>query len=277
MRRKLTVILISFSFLLTACSVIDTTSEPEAPQEDQTPETNDEAEENGEAEASSNEEEELQNESEYANAFAENLDEREDEDGLTVIQEPDIKEVVVNKNRKLPEGYEPDELVVPDVRFPFDDDHPKKYMQPEAADALEQLFNAADEQGLDLYATSGYRSYDRQKTIYENNVAERGQEEADKFSARPGTSEHQTGLAMDVTSPEMEFKLDQSFIDTEEGEWLADHAHEHGFVIRYLEGTSDITGYEYEPWHLRYIGKDLSAEIHESGGTLEEFFGFYPE
>ncbi|GGF16214.1 D-alanyl-D-alanine carboxypeptidase [Halobacillus andaensis] len=282
MRVRPTILLLSLSLSLTACSLDEWTNQTNDPSEEEPSSEEQQVEEeenktNEEENESSEEESEEQHEDANPNAYANELDEVVDEDGLTIIEQPDLIEVVVNKSRKLPEGYEPEELVKPDVRFPFEEDLPKKYMQPEAAAALEELFAAANEEGMRLYATSGYRSYETQEQIYESNVAEKGQEEADKFSARPGTSEHQTGLAMDVTTAEMEFKLQQSFIDTKEGKWLADHAHEYGFVVRYLEGTSDITGYEYEPWHLRYVGKDLSTDIHESGGTLEEFFGFHPE
>ncbi|MFC7062665.1 M15 family metallopeptidase [Halobacillus seohaensis] len=276
---RLAIILLSLSLFLGACSLDDWTNQADDSEESPSEEEQVEEQEKDENDEQQQENEQISedNESNNPNAYANELDEEVDEDGLTIIEEPDIKEVVVNKDRKLPEGYEPDELVEPNVRFPFEEDHPKKMMQPKAARALENLFAAANKEGLGLYATSGYRSYETQQRIYENNVAERGQEEADKFSARPGTSEHQTGLAMDVTSAEMEFKLDQSFINTPEGNWLAENAHEYGFVVRYLKGTMDITGYEYEPWHLRYVGTDLSTQIHESGGTLEEFFGFYPQ
>ncbi|MFG6149557.1 M15 family metallopeptidase [Halobacillus sp. B23F22_1] len=282
MRVRPTILLLSISLSLTACSLDEWTNQLTGPSEEEHPSEEQQIEEdenktNEEENENREEESEKQHEDAHPNAYANELDEEVDEDGLTIIEEPDLIEVVVNKSRKLPEGYEPEELVKPDVRFPFEEDLPKKYMQPEAAAALEELFAAANDEGMRLYATSGYRSYETQEQIYESNVVEKGREEADKFSARPGTSEHQTGLAMDVTTAEMEFKLQQSFIDTKEGKWLADHAHEYGFVIRYLEGTNDITGYEYEPWHLRYVGKELSTDIHESGGTLEEFFGFHPE
>ncbi len=268
-------VLFSLSLLFTACSM---SNQQENSEENQSAEqNNNSSEESQQKEETKEENTQESKEKEASYAYAENLDEEVDEDGLTIVSEPDIKEVVVNKQRKLPEDYEPEELIIPDVPFPFDGDQPKKYMQPEAANALEELFKGAEVEGLELYAASGYRSYDRQEAIYESNVNQRGQEEADKFSARPGTSEHQTGLAMDVTSPEMAFKLEQDFIETEEGKWLEEHAHEYGFIIRYLKGTRNITGYEYEPWHLRYVGKDISTEIHESGSTLEEFFGFYEE
>ncbi|MFD1017722.1 M15 family metallopeptidase [Thalassobacillus hwangdonensis] len=201
---------------------------------------------------------------------------KKDSDGLIIIEDPNSTQLVVNKQRKLPEGYEPKDLVVPDVPFYFNEFLPKKQMRKEAAGALERLFAGAKKDGIELVAASGYRSYDRQKTIYENNVKANGEEHANKFSAKPGTSEHQTGLAMDVTSAQMAFKLEQDFIETAEGEWLANHAHEYGFVIRYPKGKTEITGYEYEPWHLRYVGKESATEIHTQEATLEEFFGLYP-
>ncbi|WP_407272925.1 D-alanyl-D-alanine carboxypeptidase family protein [Radiobacillus sp. PE A8.2] len=199
------------------------------------------------------------------------------EDGLVTVNNPTSIEVLLNKQRKLPDGYVPEDLVVPNVPFYFDEYLPKKQMRQEAATALEQLFYASNEQaGLNLVAASGYRSYATQKQIYENNVKTKGEAHANQFSAKPGTSEHQSGLAMDVTTADVGFSLVQSFKETEEGTWLAEHAHEYGFIIRYLEGKSDITGYAYEPWHCRYVGTEMATEIYEQGVTLEEFFGFTP-
>ncbi|MFS0560045.1 M15 family metallopeptidase [Terribacillus sp. 179-K 1B1 HS] len=188
------------------------------------------------------------------------------------VDNPDSIEVVVNKTRKFPDGWEPKDLVEPDVPFYFDEHLEKRKMRKEAAEALEELFAASQKDGMELVAASGYRSEARQKEIYENNVATQGQEETDKVSSRPGRSEHQTGLAIDLTSAEMALALEETFIDTDEGKWLAEHAHEYGFIIRYPEGKSDITGYSYEPWHIRYVGKDLAKQIYEEGTTLEEHF-----
>ncbi|CDQ21134.1 D-alanyl-D-alanine carboxypeptidase [Halobacillus karajensis] len=198
------------------------------------------------------------------------------EDGIVEVGDPASNQVVVNKHRKLPSDYVPADLTVPDVPFSFSEDHPKKQMREEAARALEELFDAAKEDGIDFAAASGYRSFDRQKDIYERYIEIYGKEKTDTFSAPPGTSEHQTGLAMDVTSAQVAFKLEQSFGETDAGEWLADHAHEYGFIIRYKEGTEDITGYMYEPWHLRYVGNEISSDVHYQAVTLEEFFGFHP-
>ncbi|MFQ3543750.1 M15 family metallopeptidase [Halobacillus rhizosphaerae] len=198
------------------------------------------------------------------------------DDKVIQVDNPESLQVVVNKKRTLPEGYTPPDLTVPDVPFYFDEFKPKKQMRKEAAHALEQLFAAAKEQGIDLVAASGYRSYERQKNVYQSNVNAYGEKEANKVSAKPGTSEHQTGLAMDLTSAQMSFKLEESFRQTDEGEWLANHAHEYGFVIRYPKGKEDVTGYSYEPWHVRYVGKEAAKQIYNNKGTLEEFFGFRP-
>lgn len=178
---------------------------------------------------------------------------------------------LVNKENALPEGFEPINLVVPDVRFPFEDFLPKKQIRQVAATAMENMFEAADNEGLELYAQSGYRSYDRQDAIFASNVQEHGEEAANNFSARAGESEHQTGLTMDVTSPDANFRLTEAFGETDEGKWLEQHAAEYGFIIRYPEGKEDITQYQYEPWHLRYVGEKAATDIMEQAITLEEY------
>lgn len=194
------------------------------------------------------------------------------DEGVPVVTNPDDLLVVVNKERNLPADYEPDDLVVPDVRFSFSGDDPKKYMRREAANALEKLFEAADQENLRLFAVSGYRSYQTQRDIFAYNVNRTGSEEqANQFSAKPGQSEHQTGLAMDVSSPAVNYRLDEPFADTPEGRWLAEHGAEFGFIIRYPKGKEDVTGYQYEPWHIRYVGIDAAKEIYEQGITLEEY------
>lgn len=130
-----------------------------------------------------------------------------------------------------------------------------------------KLQNAAAQQGLNIWFASGFRSYDYQAQIYNNYVARDGQAAADTYSARPGYSEHQTGLAIDVN------QIDDSFIGTPEAVWLENHCHEYGFILRYPQGKQDITGYKYESWHIRYVGTDMAYAIHNSGLTLEEYFG----
>lgn len=179
---------------------------------------------------------------------------------------------VVNKGQALPDHYEPHDLVVPDVAFPFEEDLPKKQLRAPAAEALEELFAAAEEAGHQLYAQSGYRSYDRQVALFDSYSQEHGEEEANVFSARPGESEHQTGLSMDITSEAVNYQLTTDFGNTPEGKWVAEHAHEFGFIIRYPEGKEEITQYQYEPWHLRYVGVRAATEIWENDLTLEEYF-----
>ncbi|MCZ0702056.1 LAS superfamily LD-carboxypeptidase LdcB [Natronobacillus azotifigens] len=204
----------------------------------------------------------------------EHIAEIDEETDTVVVSNPDSIEVMVNKQRRLPEGYEPTDLVDPNVSHAVGQGDPRRLMRAEAAEALESLFAHAESEGLELVAVSGYRSYDRQKVIYENNVAARGQEHADQFSARPGTSEHQTGLAMDISAASVALALDQAFEQTSEGSWVAEHAHLHGFILRYPDGKTDITGYAYEPWHFRYVGEELATEIYEKDLTLEEYFGY---
>lgn len=180
--------------------------------------------------------------------------------------------VVVNKERFLPEGYVPTDLVEPQVKFSFDGPHEKRQLRQEAASALEELFAKADEDGMTLNAVSGYRSEKRQSSLYNTYVQTQGEEYANRVSAKPGTSEHQTGLTIDVSSPSVSNELEQVFGDSAEGKWLAEHAHEFGFIIRYPQDGEDITGYMYEPWHIRYVGKEAAAAIYEQGTTMEQFF-----
>ncbi|MGG4491232.1 M15 family metallopeptidase [Metabacillus idriensis] len=192
-------------------------------------------------------------------------------DGKAVVQNLDDLLIVANKERNLPKDYEPTDLVTPGVPFPFKEDLPKKKMRKEAALSLEVMFKVAEDKGLELLAQSGYRSYDTQDSIFAFNAEQKGEELANKTSSKPGQSEHQTGLSMDVTSPEVNYELTEAFGDTKEGKWLAENAHKYGFIIRYLKGKEDITGYNYEPWHLRYVGVEHAKKIHQLGITLEEY------
>ncbi|WP_100012203.1 D-alanyl-D-alanine carboxypeptidase family protein [Lentibacillus sediminis] len=194
-------------------------------------------------------------------------------DDTRMLMNPYDQLALVNKQQALPANYTPQDMVVPDIAFPFTEDLPKKQMRATAAAALEELFAAAEEAGLDLFAQSGYRSYDRQDYLFASYSEQHGEKAANKFSARPGESEHQTGLTMDVTSPEVNFQLTTDFAKTDEGKWLTDHAADFGFIIRYPKGSEDITGYQYEPWHLRYVGEKAAQAIAEEGITLEEYLG----
>lgn len=178
--------------------------------------------------------------------------------------------LIVNKTQSIPKDFVPTNLVVPNIKFSFTGYHEKKNLEQTTSRALENLFAAARKDGITLAAVSGYRSYSRQADIYSNYVKRDGQKKADTYSARPGTSEHQTGLAMDVSAPSVNFQLTEQLGNTKEGKWLAAHAHEYGFIIRYPKGKEPITGYIYEPWHLRYVGQELAKKVYTTGLTLEE-------
>ncbi len=193
-------------------------------------------------------------------------------DGKSVVTNPEAMTVIVNKQRALPEGYEPKDLVEPNVAFSFDEPNEKRFMRKEAAEALEKLFARADSDGVELRAVSGYRSYARQKVIYDTKVRTSGEEEAARLVSIPGNSEHQTGLSIDVSSPSVGNGLEENFGDSSEGKWLAEHAPEYGFVIRYPEGDEAKTGYAYEPWHIRYVGTDIAPDLAASELTIEEYF-----
>ncbi|ATH92054.1 peptidase M15 [Bacillus glycinifermentans] len=192
--------------------------------------------------------------------------------GLPTIQNPENILALVNKEYALPGDYKPADLTVPNVQFSFKEDIEKRYIRKEAAEALEDLFKAAKKQGYELAAVSGYRSYDRQKTIYDNEVSLKGEKKAKEAVAYPGESEHQTGLAMDISSKSMGYALSQDFINTKDGKWVDENAYKYGYIIRYPKGKESITKYEYEPWHLRYVGKKAAKVIKEHNLTLEEYF-----
>lgn len=191
--------------------------------------------------------------------------------GVAVVTNSDSLLVLVNKKRELSSDYAPDDLVKPDVEFSFSGDSPKQKMRKPAAAALEALFAGAQKDGITLKAVSGYRSYATQKSIFSRNADLKGEEVANRTSAHPGQSEHQTGLAMDVSSASANYELEQKFGDTMEGKWLAAHCAEYGFIIRFLKGEEDVTGYSYEPWHIRYVGKAAAKQIMKQGVTLEAY------
>jgi D-alanyl-D-alanine carboxypeptidase len=177
--------------------------------------------------------------------------------------------VVVNKQRPLaPQDYAPADLVTVDIAGGGS-------LRAEAAAQMQALLAAyTAETGGSMAAMSSYRSYSRQVDVYNGWVSQLGQEAADLTSARPGFSEHQTGLAMDMAAVPANCSGDQCFGQTTQGLWLAAHSWEYGFIIRYPDGYTPITGYEYEPWHVRYVGVPLATEMHTTGVmTLEEMFG----
>lgn len=173
--------------------------------------------------------------------------------------------LIVNKTYSVGENYEPSDMVC---------DEDGDYLISFVMDAFKEMKAAAKEEGLNLWVQSGYRSYSTQARIYNNNVNRDGKAAADRYSARPGSSEHQTGLAFDLNS------IEDSFAFEPEGIWVAEHCYEYGFIIRYPKGKEEQTGYMYEPWHLRYLGVQLATDVYNSGLCLEEYLGIdsvYPD
>jgi zinc D-Ala-D-Ala carboxypeptidase len=180
---------------------------------------------------------------------------------------------VVNKKRPLPKGYEPASLTTPNIKLRWAPVAESMQVSTTIAPSLEAMHKAMTEAGFDVMLISGFRSEATQTELYNNYVAQAGQEEADRLSARPGTSEHQTGLVVDLGRSDKECELEQCFGELPEGKWLAENAHKYGFIIRYPQGKEAIVGYMYEPWHLRYVGKELATELHTTKQTMEGFFG----
>ena len=176
--------------------------------------------------------------------------------------------VIVNKYHAVSKDYKPKNLVTIDNRYGTWEN---MEMKDEAYKAYKKMYKDAADLGYNLKLCSAMRSYSTQKTLYENAVKNQGRKTANIRSAYPGRSEHHTGLAIDVTSASMGWGLRQDFADYPDGQWIDDHCHEYGFIIRYPKGKTDITGYDYEPWHLRYVGVDAATYIMENGLTLEEY------
>ncbi|WP_159502345.1 M15 family metallopeptidase, partial [Microbacterium sp. 18062] len=188
------------------------------------------------------------------------------------LSDPARRWVVVNKQRPLdPISYEPEGLDQVQGLRTFN----AGILRQDAAEALQSMATAIQQAGVgEIGQLSGYRSYDVQVTTYAENVAKGGQAEADISSARPGYSEHQLGITMDLMPCSNGCGSLDDFGASPEGQWVAENGWQFGFVVRYEEGQTGITGYEAEPWHLRYLGPELARAYHEGGWrTLEEFFG----
>lgn len=188
------------------------------------------------------------------------------------VNAPSSLWVVVNKGRILPANYAPANLVIPKIPLSGGPASENMHLRQDAAEAVEKLVAAASAGNIKLLLVSGYRSYGIQQSVYSGYVNSQGQAYADSTSARPGHSEHQTGLAADLGATSGKCQLEACFGETAEGKWLAANAYKHGFIIRYQKGKSSLTGYAYEPWHVRYVGTELATELNKTGQTLEQFF-----
>jgi len=173
--------------------------------------------------------------------------------------------ILVNKYIYLPEDYVPDDLVEVSSKF----SNSTRLLVYEVKEAFEKMANDALKENLNIRVISSYRSYEYQTTLYNNYVEKDGIELADTYSARPGFSEHQTGLVVDVDNIKTGF---ENFENTEEFIWMKNHAHEYGFILRYPKDKENITGYSYESWHYRYVGKKIANFIVNNNITFDEYY-----
>jgi len=191
---------------------------------------------------------------------------------VKVIADGDYLLALVTKDTTLKSDYVPSNLkLIPSYMNPSYD----MQLREEALEHLKELWDEADRDGVSLSIRSAYRSYATQKRIFKDYASQHGEEAANRFSARPGQSEHQLGTTVDFGGTAVDFS--DQFGQTKQSRWLADNAHKYGFALSYPEGKEHITGYIYEPWHYRYIGIDEAGEWKESGLTLKEYLENQPQ
>ncbi len=184
---------------------------------------------------------------------------------IKIIKHEDDILALVNKNNKLTKSYVPSNLKKINTKYAHED----KYLREEAKIAFEKLSKKAKKENLNIIAVSAYRSFDYQEKLFNNYKKEFGKKYALKCSAKPGHSEHQTGLAVDVMGSNKDYN---KFAETEEFKWMKENAHKFGFILRYPKGKENITGFKYEPWHYRYVGIYIATIIYQEDLTLEEFY-----
>ncbi|MEF9933992.1 MAG: M15 family metallopeptidase [Clostridium sp.] len=196
-----------------------------------------------------------------------------DEDKIRRLIKDDKDNILrlVNEDNKVDDKDLRNSLVVPNVSLVDTGKNEKNLLRKEAASALENMLLDAKNNKLTIYLSSGYRSKERQIQVYNAKVYNSGNKEQ-AFVAKPGHSEHQTGLAVDLTSKSVKFKLIQDFQYTAEGKWLYENAHKYGFILRYPKNKKDETGYAFEPWHFRYVGVEVSTYMKKHNLTLEKLY-----
>ena len=182
--------------------------------------------------------------------------------------------LLVNKHYLLDKDYIPEDLVNVSQNYAWGEVGSQKVREI-AYNAFLDMWNAANEEGYYLMINSSYRSYEDQEIVYNNYKNSSGERFADSIAARPGSSEHQTGLALDIFSKTNTNK--NTFSQTDEAKWLKENAHNYGFILRYPEDKVDITGYSFESWHYRYVGKDIATYIYENDITYEEYYAYFLE
>ena len=190
-----------------------------------------------------------------------------------VIKETDIslkEKMLVNKFNYLPEGYD-DDLDISNIKNWYA--YGNCQILTEVYDEYISMYNAAKEDGMDLVINSGFRTNKEQTELYKDMDKTRGREYADKYAARPGFSEHETGLALDIFTPD--YATTSTFENSEEYEWLINNSYKYGFILRYPKDKEYLTGYAYDSWHFRYVGRDLAKKVYESGLTYDEYYAYY--
>ena len=210
------------------------------------------------------------NQNKSINEIITNVNSNLDYEYYTNIQSTDLSKgylLIVNKYYKLDSNYTPDNLVK------VENNLGQGYLEKETYEHFVLMANDAKKEGLTLLSASPYRSYATQKYLYNDYVKRNGQMEADTYSARPGHSEHQTGLAVDIKS-NLSGEL-MRFETTKEAKWLSENAYKYGFILRYPKGKEHITGYIYESWHYRYVGVETAKKIKEEDITYEEYYAYY--
>lgn len=185
-------------------------------------------------------------------------------ENIIEIKNPNDLLVLVNKNNRLRDDFIPNDLIKLDINYSYDN----KYLKKIAAKSFYKLSKDADKNGYRIIIVSGYRSYTYQDKLFNYYVHEKGINYALMCSAKPGHSEHQTGLAIDVEGSNYDYNL---FEEAKEFKWMVQNAHKYGFILRYPKGKEQITGFKYEPWHYRYVGKKVANYIYKNNLTFEEY------
>ena len=194
-----------------------------------------------------------------------------DRDFYEDIQETDTSKgdlMLVNKYYKLTKDFKLDDIVPISNQFAYEDNEIRKHVY----ERYRSMWNAAKEEGLLLIVNSSYRDYETQDAVWKDYAEANGEEWADNKAARAGSSEHETGLALDIVTNNV---IMNEFENTEEFKWLQDNAYKYGFILRYPKGKENITGYEYESWHYRYVGEEVAKEIHDLDITFDEYYAYY--
>ena len=194
-----------------------------------------------------------------------------DNDYYTNVVETDTSKdilMLVNKYNHLSNEYEPDDIENISIKYAYANNSVRK----EVNEHFVEMCKAAKEQGLTLIANSTYRNYEKQESIYNSYVSKKGQEYADQYAARPGYSEHQTGLTIDIITYNTK---GEDFENTEEFKWLVDNSYKYGFILRYPKDKEYLTGYAYESWHYRYLGLEMAKKVHDENITYDEYYAYY--